>query len=92
MLATLHEAGHALYDQGLPRELHGTLLADVPSIGLHESQARLWENHVGRSRAFWAHYFPKLRGAVPASFGWHRCAWHAPRHRRHCAELESGCR
>ena len=49
VFATLHEGGHALYDQGLPRELHGTLLADAPSIGVHESQARLWENHVGRS-------------------------------------------
>jgi carboxypeptidase Taq len=36
------------------------MLADAPSLGLHESQARLWENHVGRSLAFWAHYFPKL--------------------------------
>ena len=61
IFATLHEGGHALYDQGLPRELHGTLLADGPSSGLHESQARLWENHVGRSRAFWEHYFPRLQ-------------------------------
>jgi carboxypeptidase Taq len=66
IFATLHEGGHALYDQGLPRELHGTLLADGPSSGLHESQARLWENHVGRSRAFWAHYFGKLQTLFPA--------------------------
>jgi carboxypeptidase Taq len=65
ILATLHEAGHALYEQGLPRELHGTLLAEVPSIGLHEAQARLWENHVGRSRAFWTHYFGKLQTLFP---------------------------
>ena len=65
ILATLHEGGHALYDQGFPAELHGTLLADAPSMGLHESQARLWENHVGRSLAFWSHYFPKLRNAFP---------------------------
>jgi carboxypeptidase Taq len=67
VFATLHEGGHALYDQGLPRVLHGTLLADGPSMGLHESQARLWENHVGRSRAFWEHYFPKLAARFPAA-------------------------
>jgi carboxypeptidase Taq len=66
IFATLHEGGHALYDQGLPRELHGTLLADAPSMGVHESQARLWENHVGRSGAFWRHYFAKLQAAFPA--------------------------
>src|SRR4029079_12784595 len=62
-----HEGGHALYDQGLPAELHGTLLADAPSTGLHEAQARLWENHVGRSAAFWAHYFARLVRAFPAA-------------------------
>ncbi|HEX5048274.1 MAG TPA: carboxypeptidase M32 [Gammaproteobacteria bacterium] len=67
ILATLHEGGHALYDQGLPAELHGTLLADAPSMGLHESQARLWENHVGRSAAFWSHYFGRLVRAFPAA-------------------------
>lgn len=67
IFATLHEGGHALYDQGLPAELHGTLLAEAPSMGLHESQARLWENHVGRSAAFWQHYFVKLRAAFPAA-------------------------
>ena len=65
IFATLHEGGHALYDQGLPAALHGTLLADGPSTGLHESQARLWENHVGRSLAFWRHYFGKLRALFP---------------------------
>jgi carboxypeptidase Taq len=65
IFATLHEGGHALYDQGLPRALHGTLLADAPSMGVHESQARLWENHVGRSAAFWRHYFGTLQTAFP---------------------------
>ena len=65
IFATLHEGGHALYDQGVPRELHGTLLADAPSMGVHESQARLWENHVGRSAAFWRCYFGRLRDAFP---------------------------
>jgi carboxypeptidase Taq len=67
VFATLHEGGHALYDQGVPRALHGMLLADGPSVGLHESQARLWENHVGRNRAFWEHYFPKLAALFPAA-------------------------
>lgn len=65
VFATLHEGGHALFDQGVPRELHGTLLADTPSMGMHEAQARLWENHVGRSAAFWRHYFGAFRGAFP---------------------------
>lgn len=65
ILATLHEGGHALYDQGFPAELADTLLADGPSMGAHESQARLWENHVGRSRAFWQHYLPRLAAAFP---------------------------
>jgi carboxypeptidase Taq len=65
VFATLHEGGHALYDQGVPRELHGTLLADAPSMGMHESQARLWENHVGRSAAFWRHYFGALQALFP---------------------------
>jgi carboxypeptidase Taq len=65
IFATLHEGGHALYDQGLPAALHGTMLADGPSTGLHESQARLWENHVGRSLAFWKHYFAKLQALFP---------------------------
>jgi carboxypeptidase Taq len=65
ILATLHEGGHALYDQGFPADFAGTLLADAPSTGLHESQARLWENHIGRSKAFWTHYFGRLRAAFP---------------------------
>jgi carboxypeptidase Taq len=66
IFATLHEGGHALYDQGVPPHLHGTLLADAPSMGMHESQARLWENHVGRSAAFWQRYFGALQAEFPA--------------------------
>lgn len=51
--STMHEAGHGLYEQGLPRESWGTPLAEAVSLGIHESQSRLWENLVGRSRAFW---------------------------------------
>ena len=64
ILTTLHEGGHGLYDQGLSTEDRSTLLAQAPSMGLHEAQARLWENHVGRSRGFWGHLFPKVRAAL----------------------------
>ena len=60
VLATLHEGGHGLYDQGFDPADRDTLLAEAPSMGLHECQARLWENHVGRSRAFWRYVFPRL--------------------------------
>jgi carboxypeptidase Taq len=55
----MHETGHGLYDQGLPEEHYGTPRGDAVSLGIHESQSRLWENHVGRSRAFWEHWFPR---------------------------------
>ncbi|HEU5070583.1 MAG TPA: carboxypeptidase M32 [Verrucomicrobiae bacterium] len=54
----MHEAGHGLYDQGLPKEHFGTPLGSAASLGIHESQSRLWENHVGRSAAFWQHWHP----------------------------------
>jgi carboxypeptidase Taq len=57
----LHEVGHALYEQGLPAEHFGTPLGEAVSLGVHESQSRLWENAVGRSRAFWAYAFPLAR-------------------------------
>jgi carboxypeptidase Taq len=53
----------------MPPELRGTLLADAPSMGMHESQARLWENHVGRSAAFWRRYFAQLQAAFPEVLG-----------------------
>ena len=67
--ATLHEAGHGLYEQGFAEELARTPLADGASLGIHESQSRLWENQVGRSHAFWAHYFPALQGVFPDALG-----------------------
>ncbi len=67
--ATLHEAGHALYEQGLAPELERTPLADGASLGMHESQSRLWENLVGRSRPFWQHYFPKAKRRFPEALG-----------------------
>lgn len=69
----MHEAGHGLYEQGLPKEHYGTPLGSAVSLGIHESQSRLWENHVGRSEAFWRHWhpracrhFPELARLTPA--------------------------
>jgi carboxypeptidase Taq len=63
---TIHETGHALYEQGLPTELRGTSLARAASYGVHESQSRFWENYVGRSEAF-AHWLaPHLRDDLGA--------------------------
>ncbi|MFY1830558.1 carboxypeptidase M32 [Myxococcus fulvus] len=65
IFSTIHEAGHGLFEQGFAPELHRTPLAAAPSMGLHESQSRLWENQVGRGRPFWEHYFPLLRDSFP---------------------------
>jgi carboxypeptidase Taq len=59
--STMHEAGHGLYDQGFDPDYEDTPVAEAPSLGLHESQSRLWENLVGRSLPFWEHYTPVLR-------------------------------
>jgi carboxypeptidase Taq len=61
----LHETGHGLYDQGLPAEHFGTPLGDAVSLGIHESQSRLWENFVGRNRAFWRYFFPIAKQHFP---------------------------
>ena len=58
---TLHEAGHGLYEQGLPAEYYGLPAGSYCSLGIHESQSRLWENLVGRSRGFWRHFYPKVQ-------------------------------
>jgi carboxypeptidase Taq len=72
LYGVLHEAGHGLYDQGLPHEHYGTPLGKDISMGIHESQSRLWENHVGRTREFWEHWhgpacrhFPGLKRLSP---------------------------
>jgi len=59
LYGVLHEAGHGLYDQGLPVEHHGTPCGSPASLGIHESQSRLWENHVGRAETFWRHWYPR---------------------------------
>ncbi|MDB5298163.1 MAG: Thermostable carboxypeptidase 1, partial [Phycisphaerales bacterium] len=67
--STLHEVGHALYNQGLPPDHHGTPRGRDVSLGIHESQSRLWENLVGRSRAFWRFFLPKAKEAFPQALG-----------------------
>jgi carboxypeptidase Taq len=66
---TLHEAGHGIYDQGLDHGRFGEPLGSAVSLGIHESQSRLWENQVGRSRPFWEHFFPRARQVFPATLG-----------------------
>jgi len=61
MLSTVHEFGHATYSLGLPRDEYGTPLGEARDLTVHESQSRLWENHVGRSAAFWERFAPTLR-------------------------------
>jgi carboxypeptidase Taq len=67
--ATLHEAGHGMYEQGFDRRLDRTLLSSGASLGVHESQSRLWENLVGRSRHFWTFWLPRLQQVFPAQLG-----------------------
>jgi carboxypeptidase Taq len=61
LFSCIHEGGHGLYDQGLDQRYFGTPLGDSVSLGIHESQSRLWENCVGRSRAFWRFFYPILQ-------------------------------
>lgn len=61
----LHEAGHGMYDQGLRADLYGLPPGTYLSLGIHESQSRMWENLVGRSRAFWQHFFPLAQNNFP---------------------------
>ena len=71
LFGTMHECGHALYDQGIPKELRRSPLHDGASMAVHESQSRMWENLVGRSLAFWSQFYGKLQifptelGGVP---------------------------
>jgi len=65
LFGTMHETGHGLYEHGVARELERTPLAHGASLGFHESQSRMWENMVGRSRPFWQYFFPQLRATFP---------------------------
>jgi carboxypeptidase Taq len=66
--SSIHEAGHGMYEQGLPIEHFGTPLAEAISLGIHESQSRMWENIIGKSKSFWKHFYPKLQKEFPKPF------------------------
>ncbi len=68
LFGAMHECGHGLYENGVDPALERTLLARGASSSLHESQSRMWENLVGRSRAFWKFFYPKLQATFPAQF------------------------
>jgi carboxypeptidase Taq len=104
IFTTLHEAGHGIYEQNIdPAYTRTPLATDLillyavggVSFGMHESQSRLWENHVGRSRAFWARHYGRLRDAFPDQLGgieedsfWRAINRSAPgTHRTHADEL-----
>lgn len=69
LFGTLHECGHAMYEQGTHADLARTPLARGTSMGIHESQSRMMENIVGRSRGFWRAHFPTLQGYFPEALG-----------------------
>ncbi len=66
LFSSIHETGHGMYEQGLPLVSLHNALGKAAGMGVHESQSRLWENQVSRSRAFWKHYEPKFRAAFPS--------------------------
>jgi len=68
IFGALHEGGHALYEQGIAESLANSHLDDGISLGIHESQSRLWENVIGRSPAFWRRFFPELKSSFSAQF------------------------
>ncbi len=68
VFGTIHEGGHALYEQNIKEELFNTPLATGTSNGIHESQSLFWETFIGRSKAFWHRYFDTLKNYAPASF------------------------
>lgn len=85
LFGSIHEAGHAMYEQGSAQTLEGTMLAGGTSLGVHESQSRLWENIVGRSRGFWKVFYPGLQKLFPGQLngvdleGWYKAINHVSR-------------
>lgn len=69
LFAAMHETGHALYEQGVSPSWARTLVGGGVSLGVHESQSRMWENVIGRSRPFWQHFFPRLQQRFPSQLG-----------------------
>lgn len=65
LFGMMHEAGHGMYEQGIGQNLEGTPLASGTSLGVHESQSRMWENLVGRSKGFWSWALPQLKATFP---------------------------
>jgi carboxypeptidase Taq len=88
LFATLHELGHGLYEQFLPREHFGAPVGEAPSLGIHESQGRLVENHLGRSRPFWQHFWPRVAPRFGTAFGDVTAddVWRAVNHPRRAAD------
>jgi carboxypeptidase Taq len=69
MFATVHETGHALYELGVAERYHGTILGTGTSLGIHESQSRMWENMISRSLPFWRGFYPRLQELFPEQLG-----------------------
>jgi carboxypeptidase Taq len=69
LFGLIHETGHALYEQGIAPAFARSLLGNAASLGVHESQSRLWENLVGRSRPFWDFFYPALQQQFPSQLG-----------------------
>ena len=67
LFGILHEAGHGIYEQGLDPAHFGTPAGSAASLGIHESQSRLWENQVGRGKPFWEHFYPRLQQTFPGT-------------------------
>ncbi len=67
--STLHEAGHGIYEQGLPADRYGLPTGEAVSLGIHESQSRMWENQVGRSHAFWEYFYPEAQSTFRDALG-----------------------
>ena len=88
LFATLHELGHGLYEQFLPREHFGAPVGEAPSLGIHESQGRLIENHLGRARAFWQYLWPRVGPRFGAALGdvTEEDVWRAVNHPRRDAD------
>jgi carboxypeptidase Taq len=69
IFGTMHECGHALYELGINKGYNRSPLADGASMAVHESQSRMWENLIGRSRSFWKHFYPRLKELFPSQLG-----------------------
>ncbi|PPK43904.1 carboxypeptidase M32 [Clostridium algidicarnis] len=65
LFSTIHEGGHAIYEQDIPDELNGTGLGTGASMGIHESQSRFYENIIGRSKSFWKYFYPEAKKRFP---------------------------